>query len=244
MQIDPSYIPYLRGEKFSAALSMRIAEGSGNLGERVAYLEQISTGKRVLHVGCLDHLELIASRIALGTWLHKRLTDVAEVCLGIDIDVPAAAEAAKHGFDNVVICDLLLDEPDPRILAEHWDYIILGEVLEHMDNPVAFLQTLKEKYGAVFDRIIITVPNAFHLDNIIQGFRHVERINTDHRFWFTPYTLARVATAAGLEVLDVKLCLHKPNVPRRRIFYRAITWLFPLFRGNVIMELLPANPSQ
>ena len=237
MKINDQYLPYLSGKVISASLPMKMADGPGGQSERVAFLEQAVTGKRVLHVGCLDHVDLIEPRILANTWLHKRLTDVAERCLGIDIDEEGAAEARRHGFDNVLISDLAANEPHSAILEERWDYIILGEVLEHIDNPVRFLEEIASKYASVIDRVLITVPNAFHLDNFRNVLRHTERINTDHRFWFTPYTLARVATAAGLVVEDYRLCLHKPNVPRWRLLYRAMLFLFPLLRGSLVMEL-------
>ncbi len=38
-------------------------------------------------------------------------------------------------------------------------YNALQDVLEHIDNPVHFLQKIKENYGDHIDKFIITVPN-------------------------------------------------------------------------------------
>jgi hypothetical protein len=237
MKLRPEYEPFLTGQEFSASLPMKMGGGPSRLCERVAYLEELVRGKRVIHVGCLDHVRLIERRVRNGTWLHMRLTKSARECLGIDIDTEAAAVAKRLGFDNVVLCDIIRDPPHPEVTASRWDYMILGEVVEHVDNPVLFLESIVRKYGDVVDRVILTVPNAFHLDNLLNALKHVEKINTDHRFWFTPFTLSKCAVSAGMEVIDYKLCLHKSNIPLRRLLYRLLLFLFPLLRGSLIMEL-------
>lgn len=244
MQIKPEYLPYLTGETLSASLDMKMAAGGQRLHERVQYLEETVRGKRIIHVGCLDHVPLIERRIQANTWLHKRLTEASEVCLGIDINEEGATLVRGLGFDNVVICNPIDDEALPEVTHEHWDYMVLGEMLEHIDNPVLFLQNIAAKYGDCVERFLLTVPNALHLDNFFNSLRHSERINTDHRFWFTPYTLAKVANAAGMRVVSFDLCLHKPNVPQRRVFYRGLLRLFPLLRGSLVMELAIRPPGR
>lgn len=237
MKLKPDYIPYLVGEKLSASLKMKVAEGSQRLRERIEYLEELVHGKWVVHVGCLDHIPLIEQRIRANTWLHKRLTEASGECLGIDINEEGIALVKTLGYDNVILCNIIDDVANPAITGRQWDYMVLGEVLEHIDNPVLFLESIATKYGECVSRLLLTVPNAFHLDNFANAFRHCEKINTDHRFWFTPYTLAKVANSAGFDVLHYQLCLHKPNVPRRRVFYRGLLRVFPLLRGSLVMEL-------
>ena len=80
---------------------------------------------------------------------------------------------------------------------EMWDYMILGELIEHVDNPVAFLRTIKQKFQGKVNKIIITVPNAFNILSAKYMKKNVECINSDHRYWFSPYTLLKVATLSG-----------------------------------------------
>jgi hypothetical protein len=118
----------------------------------------------VIHVGCLDHVPLIRQRIENNTWLHKRLTEASQTCLGIDINEEGAVLVRTLGFDNVVICNLIDDDPLPEVVGAKWDYMVLGEMLEHIDNPVLFLENIAAKYGNCVDRFLLTVPNAIHLD--------------------------------------------------------------------------------
>jgi len=243
MQFSPQDLSYLTGERFSAGYRLRLPHETGAMQERSALLEGLAKDRRIVHVGCLDHVPLIESRIAAGTWLHQRLTRASELCIGVDIDADGIDLVHALGFDNVRLCDLVRDPPLPEIVAGHWDYLVLGEVLEHIGNPVEFLAAIREKYASCVDRLVLTVPNAFHLDNLTRTLRNTEQINSDHRFWFTPFTLAKVAQSAGLEVLSYQLCLHKPNIPRRRLLYRAMLRLFPLLRGTLVMELALRPPS-
>jgi hypothetical protein len=110
--------------------------------------------------------------------------------------------------------------------------MILGEVLEHIDNPVLFLSALRTKYGQYVKHMIITVPNAFALDNLQFAFKNLEFVNTDHRFWFTPFTLAKVGSEAGLKFVAFEMCqtwaLNKWW--KNRLIKRK-----PLLRENLVM---------
>jgi hypothetical protein len=77
--------------------------------------------------------------------------------------------------------------------------MILGEIIEHISNPAAFLNALRERYAGYVGKIILTTPHAFRYKNFTRAAKtHQEIINSDHRFWFTPYTLAKIAVDAGL----------------------------------------------
>lgn len=82
-----------------------------------------------------------------------------------------------------------------------WDYLLLLDVLEHIPNPIFFLENVKQRLSKNSSKIIITVPNAFSIGNFFLTFLSKECINTDHYFWFTPFTLAKVCVEAGLNPL-------------------------------------------
>jgi hypothetical protein len=113
----------------------------------------------------------------------------------------------KIGYEDALAHNMIEDKPAQQILEEKWDYLILGELLEHIDNPVLFLSQIRQKYGKVIDKVLITVPNGLRWVNIKRVFRNKEVINSDHRFWYTPYTLAKVCTNAGLEVEEFTFLL-------------------------------------
>ena len=47
-------------------------------------------------------------------------------------------------------------------------------------------------------KYVITVPNALCFTRKAVFMNGFERINTDHRYWFTPYTIAKVMYEAGI----------------------------------------------
>lgn len=169
-------------------------------------------GKKVLHLGCTDHLPTIDYKIKRGTYLHQQLSFTASKCLGIDINEEAANHLKTYGIDNVLIADIT-KPGNSSILDEQWDYLLMGEMLEHVDNPVDFLRRIGENYGSSIDKVIITVPNAFGWIHMMQALQQGrEWVNSDHRYWFTPYTLSKVVHQAGMDIDDLVMCLYENSV--------------------------------
>ena len=137
---------------------------------------------------------------------------------------------ASIGYDDVLSGDLNGGDIFPKVASDHFDYAIFGEVLEHVDNPVAFLGDFRALYKDTVDRVVVTVPNAFRHNNVKALLSSDEVINTDHRYWFTPFTIAKVATRAGLVVEDVFMTTFSTHSLWRRILFR----LFPLVADDIV----------
>lgn len=195
----PDFVqPYLSAQKFSNALSVPLAF-KGTIPSRLDFLQNLVKHKTVVHIGCLDHKDLMDVKIAKHQWLHGLLDESATRCLGIDINQEAFnyLQTTHQYQGNIIIADVL-KAPLPEVTESNWDYMILGELLEHVDNPVEFLATLRTQYSGTIKQIVVTVPNGFTQTNFKYAQQSKELINSDHRFWFTPYTLARVMNAAGI----------------------------------------------
>ena len=224
---------FLDGARFSAVLEVPIRCGTSR--DRFAILSELARGRRVIDLGCADHLPLIVDKRARRAWLHSWIVGAARRCIGIDIDATAIAALQEVGEPDVFVADIT--RPVPEIAAEHWDLIIAGEILEHIDDPVAFLKAIREQHGGRIGKIAISVPNGFALANFI-GALGRETINSDHRYWFTPYTLAKVLVRAGLTPEWFTFCDPFPLPPSwtpkrgiRTALYRAI----PALRKGLIM---------
>lgn len=219
MKIDHKLRKYLSGEIFSAGETFNFNETFADE-NRVDFLERIVENKKIIHLGCLDHVPLIPQKIKDNNWLHLRITENSSKCIGFDINSELNLIKEKFNIDNIHVSDICA-EPNPLITQEKWDYLIVGEVLEHIDNPVAFLTTLREHYRDCIKQIIITVPNAYDRTRMNLATNGIEYINTDHRFWFTPFTLMKVATMAGFHPvkLDMKnrIALTKFELIKRKV---------------------------
>jgi len=219
-------MPYLKGEKFSSGLQVSFAKGP--YVDRFTVLENICRGKRVIHLGFADHKELIEAKIKNNVWLHARLMKVASICYGIDINCEAV-DFVKNNFriDNIFCVDILNEDLPTQIKNEKIDLIVIPEVLEHIDNPVAFLMNLKSKLSSIVNEVVITVPNAFRISNFQFAKSNIEAINTDHRYWFTPYTLLKILVRSGYEPLDIILVDSYQSSD-------SLSKEFPLLREDII----------
>lgn len=234
---------FLSGSSFSSGSIVKICQKKDPFSDRFNIIEKICKNKNIIHLGCVDHLPLIERKIRDNVWLHARLCACAHRCLGIDINSEGVEYlVTKLGYPDTVYADITKDNI-PDIIDSQWDYLIMGEILEHVDNPCAFLTAIHEKYSQHINRIIITVPNAFSWQNILHTFSHEECINTDHRYWFTPYTLAKITTQAGMEVEQFSFCQPFPLpagrlswlIHPRSLFRYAILHRYPATRQTLVM---------
>ncbi|MEZ4287921.1 MAG: methyltransferase domain-containing protein [Polyangiales bacterium] len=185
-----------------------------------------------------SRLFICRGKFRAGTWLHALLVEQSALCVGVDINKEGVA-AAKQALPDAPIFELdVLESPLPSAFSnQQWDVIVLGEVLEHVDNPVNFLRTLRERFATQANTLIVTVPNAFSIRNFLGARRGEEFINTDHRFWFSPYTLSKVGTQAGLYTRTFAFC-HYADIPNRYAFRfvnlarRAV----PAMRDSIVTE--------
>jgi hypothetical protein len=152
----------------------------------------MARGQRVLHVGCCDHLPHVRERVARGAHLHQLLCATAARCVGSDTNLQGLSLLRELGFAEVYAPD---EVPDSQ-----FDLCLLADVIEHVGDPVSFLRSMS-RYR--FRQLVITTPNVFRWRNCLPGD---ELVNTDHRLWFSPYTLCKVLVDAGYEPVAVELC--------------------------------------
>ena len=232
MNIEERYIPYLKGDKLSHGLKFDIP-ASDAIRDRVQLITEFINQKKVIHLGFLDHIEVLDYKIEKGQWLHQKIEESSRECLGIDINKEGVEYLKKkYSFKNVICADILNDQIE-QVMDAHWDYMVMGEVLEHVDNPCYFLSQIKRKYLGVIDRLIITVPNAFSAANFSYIKKQYECINSDHRYWFTPYTLCKLITLSQMKISNLFFCTSR-LVPKRKIFKRHFHKKYPGLREIIV----------
>lgn len=204
MQLDQHWRNALSGASFSAGDTFPIRSPRGEPLTRFDAARLLVANKTVLHVGCVDHLPLIDQKIAAGTWMHDVLSKAASRCGGVDVNAAGIEDMRRRGYADLWVEDV--SEPDALADTE-WDVLFLGEMLEHVDDPVAFLHRLHSAWKGRSGQVAVTVPNAFCWSSLRGAIANgSELINTDHRYAFTPYTIAKVATQAGFSVDQLFLC--------------------------------------
>jgi hypothetical protein len=219
MEIDKDLVSYLENSKFSSGKKTRFSNAEKKLLYKDEYLVSLVRGKRIIHFGCIDHVDIIDEKIRQNRWLHKILIENTKICYGIDIDREGIDFVSKKGIEGIYYCNIESDELPADIRNTEWDYLLLGEVLEHVNNPVHFLEEINTKFKGLAKQVIITVPNAFRFENWLYALLEKEYINTDHRYWFTPFTLSKVCTMASLKIEQLELCCSR-NPASRYFFMR------------------------
>jgi Methyltransferase domain len=223
MDLTPETLDYLHGRRFSNGHDFKIDSTRPGL-KRSSRLMELSRGQRVLHVGCCDHLELIREKIELDLYLHQKLCRVAQHCVGVDTNAEGVTMLRELGFAEVYLPD---DTPE-----QEFDICLLADVIEHVGDPVSFLRSMR-RYR--FKRLVVVTPNVFRWRNSLPGS---ERINTDHRFWFSPYTLSKVLVDAGYEPAAVELC-HGDYATWKGSVAASLTDWVPRWRDTLLVQARP-----
>ena len=126
--------------------------------------------------------------------LHKRIGEVAGSVFGVD----------KQGTP-----DLRIDLDDDHYSLSYMpmaNVYVVGEIIEHMVSPGAFLKRLRwvmTHEGAEGCEAIITVPNA--LSEFLSHHAHkrqVENVNLDHVAWYSYHTLRTLLAKCGFEMRE------------------------------------------
>ncbi|MDP5238383.1 class I SAM-dependent methyltransferase [Uliginosibacterium sp. 31-16] len=147
-------------------------------GERVPTLPP----GRMLEVGC-----------ASGRFLRK-MADQDWSVQGIEFSASAAAAARAGGFE--VHAGSLEDAPTP---AERFDLIVAWMVIEHLHDPLACLQKLRE-WSQPGAHLALSVPNAGALEFRVFKDRWYALQLPTHLYHFTPETMTALLEKAGWRV--------------------------------------------
>ena len=230
---------YLEGKKFSSGLFIFLKPFDDNFISRDEYLCKISQGKDVIHFGFVDHLPIITEKLKSDMWLHKKLIDTSNSCYGIDINKEGIEYLQNNlNIKNTFCIDIVKNDIPLEIKTKHFDYLLLPDVIEHTGNPVDFLRSIHLKFKTFVDNIIITTPNVFRFRNFKELIRGREFINTDHNFWFSPYTISKNISEAGF-LID-RLNYTQQSFPHRNNIRNLLKNLFlakyPWFKDNLIIE--------
>ncbi len=157
---------------------------------RIDFIIAACAGKKVLHAGFTDY-PFTRERIADKSLLHLQLKKKCLAVLGIDNDEASIAEyKLLTGEEDCVKVDITAAYPE-TVLEFKPDIILLGEILEHLQNPYRATELLYTSFDAG-TKILVTVPNYQALDNISAALHRAESIHPHHYWHFSPYTLLRL----------------------------------------------------
>lgn len=149
---------------------------------RVNLIEKFATRGKILEIGSSNGLLL--SLLKSSGWEVQ----------GIEPSKTSAEFAQKKGIPTLQVTF------EDAILTGKFDVVILNHVLEHLTDPRATMQKIKQllkKGGMVF----IDVPNFSSLAAKIGGGSWKYILPHEHKWHFTPQSLSRLLEKVGFRVV-------------------------------------------
>jgi SAM-dependent methyltransferase len=146
---------------------------------------------------------------------------------GIEGDPLLASEAIKH-CDRLFVLDL--DGPLSEIEGD-FDYILYGDVLEHLKDPLEVLMKLNAKLRPN-GLVIISLPNVANiyvrLQLLMGRFDYSDRgiLDRTHLRFFTRKSFRSFLDAGGLALISLKATpIPLPMVVPQRFHGRFLSWI-------------------
>lgn len=180
------------------------------------FIDRLVCGKRVLDIGVVSHS---ARYFDQPDWRHGRIAKAASYCLGLDILAPLVEELNTRGFN--VRC---VDATSQADIGERFDLAFIGDVLEHVNNPVDLL-AFAGRHLSLGGRVFATTPNPFSR-KFYRQFRQEKGalvVNLDHVAWITPTQAMELARRAGLTLEAYHLVKHFSALSR---MIKSLSWRF------------------
>lgn len=155
-------------------------------------IDNVTPGSNVLDIGCGDSL--------VGQELRKKN------CYLESIDAEDPTDKAK--INKFTKMDL--NTPNLPIDIERFDYILLLDVLEHLEEPEKFIYHLRARANGKTPKFIVSVPNIgffiMRFQLLMGRFSYGVRgiLDLGHRRLFTFKTIYRLLDQAGFKIMQRK----------------------------------------
>lgn len=218
--------------------------------DRIPFIKDFCKNRVVLDLGAMDETAFMAKR-GQGTWLHEEICNVATQVMGIDNStivppegIPTGAKSRIYRGDISSVGELL----DAHEFTP--DIVVAGEIIEHLENPLAFLRSIKaikRLHGKV---LILTTPNATALHNCMIGMLSRESTHHDHLCIFSYKTLYTLCKRAGVDDWQIIPYLARftemkaRNAGIRRCLVaggerviNGLEWLFPMMGFGYVVVI-------
>ena len=187
--------------------------------DRTRFILDRCDGKRVLDIGCVEHNVAAAAN---PEWLHGLVREAAKECIGVDIHGAGIAALRTRGFD-VVEHDITTG-PGPLTDRGRFETIVCGEIIEHLRDPLALLESAAELLTEAGE-LVLTTPNPYTPHRVHGGYRKIQWESVDHLTYLFPSGMAELAGRAGLKLTHASTT---PLSSRRTMLFLALGLRRPL----------------
>jgi hypothetical protein len=167
--------------------------------DRLGFIVDLCRGKRVLDVGCLD--ETAVEKHDTESWLHGRISTVADRVIGIDSSANIPSNGLQTGPHSIIVRGDGIDPEVPQLWDVEIDQIVAGEFIEHIEEPLLFFRNLKRRFPG--RELILSTPNGTSFANMLLGLIRREAQHPDHIHVFTYKVLNTLCLRAGFQDWEI-----------------------------------------
>lgn len=216
--------------------------------DRIRFVADACRDRAVLDLGAMDETAYGVKRGA-GTWLHEEIAATAARVVGVD----SSAEVPESGLRTAPNAEIVRgDIGDLGPLLARLDFepdvVVAGELIEHLPNPLHFLQSLVALPRLRGRTLILTTPNATAAHNVAVGALSRESTHRDHLCILSFKTLHTLCRRAGLAEWEVRP--YRASFPEMRARHaglarlaiaagekaiNAVEWVFPLLSFGYVV---------
>jgi len=181
-------------------------------------LNSIRNQSKVLDIGCAEG------------YLSKKIALKGCEVVGIELDTEAALKAEKY-CKEVIIGNIESIKLNEKYL-NYFDYIILADVLEHLQDPLKILNKFN-RYLKDDGYIIISVPNIANWRirfKLLMGnfdYKKFGILDEEHLRFFTEKTAKRLVRDAGFVICNFGLTVGDLN--RLAKLFHSVGLIWPNF---------------
>ncbi|RWM80798.1 MAG: methyltransferase domain-containing protein [Mesorhizobium sp.] len=210
----------------------------GSIHDLTAFWEKALTNRTLLDIGVVEHSMEFTTRPG---WRHGIFVKLASRAVGVDILVEEVKELNKLGYD-VRVCDATSDAD----LNERFDVVYIGDVIEHVNDPVGLIR-FAGRHARPDGEIIVSTPSPFWWRNVQEMISRNTYIgNVDHVRWVTPVNALEIAHRAGVSLKRYYTVETEGNNIIRKYAMRAIKRLLgrtELFTWAYVYVFAPGAES-
>ena len=164
-------------------------------------------GLRVLEIGC-----------ACGATLREIGAQNPSARLyGVELNEKAAEIAAPYA----TILSMDVERLDPSQVAERFDYIVMGDVIEHLQNPWKAIENMRELL-APGGEVIASIPNVGHISNLYEvlsgnwTYKSMGLLDRTHLRFFTKKEIIKLFQEAQFDIQDMRyVTVPYPDIGER-----------------------------
>jgi len=208
------------------------------------FILKISSGLRVLHLGCVGFTDLDGEERVRSAKqsLHWKLTQCSNV-MGVDRSRAVIEELCRLGiFDNVAYGDV--EQLNDLDMDQKFDVVIAGDIIEHLSNPGRMLDGIM-RFCSEDTRVVITTPNAFGAPNFLRHSAGRFCEGAEHVMSFNEQNLATLLRRHGYTITESHTCFQPRSADaHNRLAFSLGTSLlkmYPRLGGTLLVVAKPAS---